>query len=118
MIFKKSVAAYTAAKGYENWLGVTEVLEPMPDKEWKTERPNTSQQYAKNPTTMVSCEGEPDILKQEWIVVDCESKKNWKATTTISNGRSWLNTHCIGRMVRCVYRIMYYYNMANSTVIL
>ena len=73
-IFKKLAAAYAAAKGYEHWLGVIEVLEPMPDKEWKTKRPNKSQ-YAVKRTTKVSNEGEQDILKQKLIVIDCKKQE-------------------------------------------
>ena len=74
MNFKKSAAAYTAAKGYEYWPGVIELLGPMPDKEWKMERPDKSQ-YAVKRTTKVSNEGEQDILKQKLIVIDCKKQE-------------------------------------------
>ena len=73
-IFKKSAAAYAAAKGYKYWPGVIELLEPMSDKEWKTKHPDKSQYVAKR-TTKVSSESKPDILKQEWIVIDCEKQE-------------------------------------------
>ena len=73
-IFKKSAAAYAAAKGYKHWPGVIEILKPVPDKEWKTKRPGKST-YAVKRTTKVKNEGAADIMKQEWIVIDCEMQE-------------------------------------------
>ena len=49
-IFRKLAAAYTAAKGCKHWTDVIELLEPIPDKEWKTERPNKSMYSVKRTT--------------------------------------------------------------------
>ena len=40
-------------------------------------RPDKSQ-YTVKRTTKVSNEGEPDNLKQEWIVIDCEKQEEAK----------------------------------------
>ena len=62
--YKKSAAAYATAKDYKHWPGVIRNMEPIPETEWKTKRPDKSQ-YTKKRTTKVSTEGEPEILKQE-----------------------------------------------------
>ena len=49
----------------------------MPDKEWGMECPDKSQ-YAVKRTTKVSNESEPDLLEQEWIVIDCEKQEELK----------------------------------------
>ena len=38
--FKKLTVTYIAAKGYKHWLGVIEILEPIPDTEWEMKRPS------------------------------------------------------------------------------
>ena len=53
-LYKKLGAAYAAAKGYKHWLSFIEILKSMPEKQWKTKRPNKSQY-----------EGTADIMKQE-----------------------------------------------------
>ena len=40
--FRKSAAAYAAAKGHEHWPGVIETMEPVKEKEWTTKRPDKS----------------------------------------------------------------------------
>ena len=74
MNYKKLGAAYVAAKGYKHWPGVIENLKPIPAKEWKTKRPDKSQ-YSSKHTTNIITEGEADIIKQEWIVTDCEKQE-------------------------------------------
>ena len=69
-LFNKSLIAYSAAKGYERWSGAIENMAPIEDKVWNTERPDKSR-YASILTTKIKQEGGDDILKQEWIVTDC-----------------------------------------------
>ena len=73
-IHKKSATEYVAAKNYKHWPGVIEILEPITVTEWKSECPNKSK-YTKKRNTKVSTEGEPDILKQEWILIDYEKQE-------------------------------------------
>ena len=68
--FRKSAAAYAVAKGYEHWPGVMETMEPVEEKKWTTTRPDKSK-YAVKRTTKLKTEGEPDILKQKWVITDC-----------------------------------------------
>ena len=75
--FKKSAAAYVAAKGYEHWPGVIETMEPVDEKEWKTKHPDKSM-YAVKRTTKLKTDGAADIMKQEWIVIDCEKQEEAK----------------------------------------
>ena len=69
--YKKSARNYAAAKGYEYWPGV---IENFPEKELKTKRPDNSQ-YVSKSTTKTETEGAADIMKQEWIVTDCEKQE-------------------------------------------
>ena len=62
--YKKSTAAYAAAKYNKYWPGVIKTFEPIPETEWKTKHSDKSQ-YTKKRTTKVSTEGEPNILKIE-----------------------------------------------------
>ena len=73
-IFEKSAAAYATAKDYKHWPGVIEILEPVPDNEWKIKRPDKST-YAVKRTNKVKNEGADDIMKQERIVIDCEMQE-------------------------------------------
>ena len=50
MIFKKSAAEYATEKGQKDWPGVIEILEPVPDKEQKTKRPDKSTYTVKRTT--------------------------------------------------------------------
>ena len=49
-------------------------MKPVPDKEWKTKRPDKSTHAVKR-TTKIKNEGAADIMKQEWIVIDCEMQE-------------------------------------------
>ena len=49
-------------------------MEPVDDKEWKTKRPDTSM-YAVKRTTKLVNEDKSEILKQEWIMIDCENQE-------------------------------------------
>ena len=49
-------------------------MEPIPETEWKTKRPDKNL-YGKKRKTKVSTEGEPDIMKEEWIVINCEKQE-------------------------------------------
>ena len=49
-------------------------MEPIPETEWKRKRLDKSQ-YAVKRTTKVETEGGTDIMKQEWIVTDCEKAR-------------------------------------------
>ena len=69
--FKKSAAAYAVAKDHEHWPGVIETMEPVDEKEWRTKHPDKST-YAVKHTTKLKTDGAADIMKQEWIVIDCE----------------------------------------------
>ena len=69
--FCKALIAYAASKGYKSWPGVIENMKALKDKVWKTERPNKSL-YGTKCITKIKIECEADILKQEWIVTDCE----------------------------------------------
>ena len=71
---KKSVAAYAALKGYEHWPVVIKIMEPVVDKEWKTKRPDKST-YAVKHTTKLINDDKSEILKQEWVVIDCEKQE-------------------------------------------
>ena len=62
--YKKSAATYAAEKGYEYCSGVIKNMEPIPETEWKTKRPNKNL-YAKKRKTKVSTEGEADTMKEE-----------------------------------------------------
>ena len=70
-IFNKSLIAYAASKGFERWPGVIENMMPIEEKTWKTDRPDKNK-YASKLTTKIKQDGGDDILKQEWIVTDCE----------------------------------------------
>ena len=70
-LFNKSLIAYSAAKGYERWPGVIENMMPIEEKTWKTDRPDKNK-YASKLTTKIKQDGGDNILKQEWIVTDCE----------------------------------------------
>ena len=94
-------------------MSVIENLEPIPVKEWETKRPGKSQ-YASKRTIKVETEGAADIMKQEWIVTNCENKKNCRTITTISCVRNWPRKRCIARTVLCCMS----YFMANFTVVL
>ena len=73
-ILKKSAAAYATAKSYGHWLGVIEIMEPVADMEWKTKRPDKST-YAVKRTTTLKNKDIFDILKHEWVVIDCEKQE-------------------------------------------
>ena len=51
-----------------------ESMEPVDEKEWKTKRPDKST-YAVKRTTKLKTDGATDIMKQEWIVIDCEKQE-------------------------------------------
>ena len=74
MNFKKSAAAYAAAKGYKHWPNVIEIMETVTNTEWKTKRPD-KKEYAVKRTTTLKNEGRSDTLKQEWVVIDCEKEE-------------------------------------------
>ena len=46
-------------------------MEPVEKKEWTTKRLDKSMYVVKR-TTKLKMDGEPDIMKQEWIMIDCE----------------------------------------------
>ena len=48
-------------------------MEPLDPATWKTERPDKSK-YATKLITKIKVDGEPDILKQEWVITDCEAR--------------------------------------------
>ena len=54
--FKKSAAAYAAAKGYTYWPGVIGIMEPVADTEWKTKR-SDKKEYAVIRTTTLKKRG-------------------------------------------------------------
>ena len=70
-LFSKSLIAYAASKGFERWPGVIENMIAIEDKTWKTNRPD-KRLYAFKCTTKIKNDDGADILKQEWIVTDCE----------------------------------------------
>ena len=70
---KKVLVVYAASKGWEHLPGVISNMEPIPDSKWKLKRPNKSE-YATKRTTKIINEDKSKILKQEWIVTDCEKQ--------------------------------------------
>ena len=63
-----------AEKGIEHWPGVIETMLAIWAAKWETKRPD-KKEYATKRTTMIKTEGWPDILKQEWIITDCEKQE-------------------------------------------
>ena len=71
--YKKAASVCAASKGYEHWPSVITNMEPVLDTEWKLERPNKNL-YATKRITKIVNEDKTEILKQEWIVIDCEKQ--------------------------------------------
>ena len=71
--YKKKTAVYAASKGYKHWPSVITNMKAVANTNWKTERPNKSL-YATKRTTKVENEDKTFIIKQEWIVTDCEKQ--------------------------------------------
>ena len=69
---KKSAAVYAASKGYEHWPGVIEIMKPVDNKMWKTKPPDKSLYAVKYIIKLVNNLDKSEILKQEWVVTDCE----------------------------------------------
>ena len=70
---KKTSAVYTASKGWEHWPDVIGNMESIADTNWKTKCPNKSE-YATKRTTKLKNEDGSEIMKEEWIVTDCEKQ--------------------------------------------
>ena len=50
-------------------------MEPVEEKNWTTTRPDKSKYATKRITKLsTGVQGEPDILKQEWIITDCDAQ--------------------------------------------
>ena len=79
--YKKFSAVYAASKGYKHWPTVITNIEPVPDTKWKTKPPDKSL-YATKRTTKIMNEDKSKILKQEWIVIDCETQDELKDNHT------------------------------------
>ena len=65
------IVAYAASKGYKYWSGVIKNLEALNNDVWKIPRPDKKQCVTKC-TIKMKYEGGNNILKQTWIVTDCE----------------------------------------------
>ena len=50
-------------------------MEPVDDKMWKTKRPDKSLYAVKRTTKFVNELDKSEILKQEWVVIDCEAQE-------------------------------------------
>ena len=48
-------------------------MKPVDDADWKVERPNKSLYATKRITSINNSDGS-EILKQEWVVTDCEKQ--------------------------------------------
>ena len=71
--YKKAASVCAASKGYEHWPSVITNMEPVLDTEWKLKRPDKSE-YAVKRTTKLKNEDGTEIIKQEWVVTDCEKQ--------------------------------------------
>ena len=72
-LFSKALIAFAASKGFKSWSGVIENMTTIEDKAWKTEHPYKSQ-YASKCITKAKSEGANNILKQEYIMIDCATE--------------------------------------------
>ena len=71
--YKKRTSVYAASKGYEHWPSVITNMKPVDDADWKVKRPNKSL-YATKRITKIENEDKTFIMKQEWVVTDCEKQ--------------------------------------------
>ena len=72
-IFTKTLVAYAASKNFEYWPGVVKNMEDIDNNEYKAERPD-KKLYASKCITKIKSDNSAEILKQEWIVTDCEKE--------------------------------------------
>ena len=70
---KKRIAVYAASKGYKRWPSVITNMKAIADTQWTTKRPDKSL-YATKRITKIINEDKSEILKQEWVVTDCEKQ--------------------------------------------
>ena len=72
-IYKKRISAYAASKGYEHYPSVITNMKPVDDADWKVKRPDKSL-YATKLITKINNSDGSEILRQEWVVTDCEKQ--------------------------------------------
>ena len=72
-------------------------MKPVDDADWKVERPDKSL-YATKRITKIINEDKSEILKQEWVVTDCEKQDklkdnhtNMQRQTTTEHALYWKN---------------------------
>ena len=95
---KKASAVYAASKGWEHWPGVIGNMEPIADTKWKTKRPNKSE-YATKRTTKLKNEDRSEIIKEEWIVTDCEKQDELEDNHSNMQCQKRRNMDCTARSV-------------------
>ena len=71
--YKKRTSVYAASKGYKHWPSVITNMKPVDDADWKVKRPNKNL-YATKRITKIDNEDKSFIMKQEWVVTDCEKQ--------------------------------------------
>ena len=72
-IVTKTLVAYATLKYFEYWPVVVENMEAIDDSEFKTECPD-KKLYASKCITKIKSEDGTEILKQEWIMTNCEKE--------------------------------------------
>ena len=72
-IYKKQISAYAVSKGYEHYPSVITNMKPVDDAEWQGKRPDKSL-YASKRFTKLENDDKTFIMKQEWVVTDCEKQ--------------------------------------------
>ena len=70
-LYTSALIAHAASKGYKRWPGVLENMELLKVDTLDITQPD-KKQFATIMTTEVSDSNNTKILKQEWVVTDCE----------------------------------------------
>ena len=72
-IYKKRISAYAASKGYKHYPSIITNIKPVDDADWKVKRPDKSLDATKR-NTKIENDDKTFIMKQEWVVTDCEKQ--------------------------------------------